>query len=74
MQNAGIRSIEELANKSGVTRAAIYHYLNGQRQPSVDTFRSICKVLNVDAEKAMKEVTVVLKLGRPDLATTKRRR
>src|SRR5436190_24403025 len=39
---------EELANKMGITRGAVTHYLAGRRVPPLNQFQKLAHVLKVD--------------------------
>ena len=39
----------EIAKKIGVTQSAIAHYIKGDIVPSLDTFATLCVILDLDA-------------------------
>jgi transcriptional regulator with XRE-family HTH domain len=48
-------SIEDLAKAIGVTRAAIYFYLNDKTRPTEQTMIRICQVLERPVEEGMSQ-------------------
>ncbi len=57
-------SVESLANEIGISRAAIYQYMNDQSRPREQVIIRMCQVLGVDAAEGMNQYTP-RKLGRP---------
>lgn len=57
-------SVEELANRVGVTRAAIYLYLRDKARPTEQTMTRICRELGVPPEDGLKRYTHK-QIGRP---------
>lgn len=57
-------SVEEFGRKLGLTRAAVYHYLNDSRRPTEERMSQICKVLGVPLSEGMAQFTPRT-LGRP---------
>lgn len=49
--------IETLAQRSGVSRTAIYKYLYDQDRPSEQTMKRITKALGVSFEEGLKQYT-----------------
>ena len=47
LREAASLSVEQLADKAGLSRAAIHHLEAGTRNPSLDTIKKICKALKV---------------------------
>ena len=43
-------SQKELARKAKITEVSISRYVNGSREPNVETLRNICKALDVTAD------------------------
>ena len=39
---------KELAERIGVSRPQISHYVHGKKMPALDTFANLCVVLDVD--------------------------
>ena len=48
-------SQQELANKIGVTSAAVCQYETGKRTPSVELLKKIAKVLDCSVEDLIKD-------------------
>ena len=45
-ESAGL-TIQQFAERAGITRQAVHHIETGKRlNPSIDTMRAICKALN----------------------------
>ena len=57
-------SVEALANAVGVTRGAIYFYLDDTCRPETQTMARICQFLGVPLEEGLKQFTPK-KRGRP---------
>jgi len=57
-------SVEELANKSDLSRSAIYFYMTDKNRPSSQAMARICNVLGVSVEEGMRQFTP-RKVGRP---------
>jgi transcriptional regulator with XRE-family HTH domain len=53
MTSLGI-SAEELGNRVGVSRSAIYYYLNDKDRPRFGIITKICEVFGVPVEEATK--------------------
>ena len=43
----------EIARRIGVSQSAVAHYVKGDIIPSLDTFASLCKVLDLDANEVL---------------------
>ena len=43
----------ELAKRLGITQSAIAHYVKGDIIPSLDTFATLCEVLDLDANEIL---------------------
>ena len=50
MKSAGISTLEELAQKTGIDRGTLSRYFHQERRPSIDVIGPICEVLNVSPE------------------------
>lgn len=57
-------SVEQLAKKSRLSRAAIYFYMIDKNRPSANAMASMCHALGVPVEEGMKQYTP-RKAGRP---------
>lgn len=62
--NSRQMSVEQLANRSGLSRATIYFYMQDKNRPSANAMARICRVLGVPVEEGMKQFTP-RKPGRP---------
>ncbi len=43
----------ELAKRLGVTQSAIAHYVKGDIIPSLDTFATLCEILDLDSNEIL---------------------
>ena len=50
MKAAGISTLEELAQKTGIDRGTLSRYFHQERRPSIDVIGPICEVLKVSPE------------------------
>jgi transcriptional regulator with XRE-family HTH domain len=50
-------SVEQLANASGITRTAIYNYINGDNRPKAAVLRQICEALSLPFHEGLKYCT-----------------
>jgi transcriptional regulator with XRE-family HTH domain len=57
-------TVEELANKIGVTRAAVYFWLNDTTRPSESAMKRICDLLGLPFEEGLAQYTPK-RVGRP---------
>jgi transcriptional regulator with XRE-family HTH domain len=57
-------SVEQLARAAGLSRHAVYLYINDQRRPSTEAMRRICNALGVPHEEGLRQY-VPSRLGRP---------
>lgn len=57
-------SIEEFANRCGVSRAAVYFYMNDRARPTTGTMAKICRALGVPLEDGLQQYTPK-RVGRP---------
>lgn len=48
-------TIHRLVNESGVGRATVYDYLNGDREIQTDSLKRICQVLELELSRRNKE-------------------
>lgn len=58
MIDRNVRSINELAAGSGVSKPTIYEYLNG-KSPFSATFVRLCDYLNVNPQEVLTEIEEV---------------
>ncbi len=61
---AGIEGYEALARRSGLSRTAIYRYLNDEDRPSTQAAVRICRALGVPLEDMLRQYTMK-PVGRP---------
>jgi transcriptional regulator with XRE-family HTH domain len=77
MKEAGIETVEKLANRAGLSRTAIYRWFYDQDRPSEDSMLKICRVVGVSLEEGLSQYSPK-KVGRPstrdDSARKKARR
>lgn len=57
-------SVEELAQRAGITRTAIYNYIGDHNRPTEQSMAKICHVLGVPLEEGLRQYTPK-KNGRP---------
>jgi transcriptional regulator with XRE-family HTH domain len=57
MKSAGISTLEDLAQISGIDRGTLSRYFHQERRPSIDVIAPICEALNVSPE------TLLIALG-----------
>jgi transcriptional regulator with XRE-family HTH domain len=57
MKLAGISTLEDLAQISGIDRGTLSRYFHQERRPSIDVIAPICEALNVSPE------TLLIALG-----------
>lgn len=57
-------SIEQFANLAGITRTAVYNYLNDRNRPSTQTMARMCEVLGVPLLEGLQQYSEK-KAGRP---------
>ena len=50
MKTAGISTLEELAQTTGIDRGTLSRYFHQERRPSIDVIGPICEALNVSPE------------------------
>jgi transcriptional regulator with XRE-family HTH domain len=50
MKTAGISTLEELAQTTGIDRGTLSRYFHQERRPSIDVISPICEALNVSPE------------------------
>jgi transcriptional regulator with XRE-family HTH domain len=50
-------SVEQLAVRCNLTRAAVYYYLNGKTRPSPNSLAKMCDVLGFPYTEALKYIT-----------------
>jgi transcriptional regulator with XRE-family HTH domain len=50
-------SVEQLAVRANLTRAAVYYYFNGRTRPSPNSLAAICNVLGFPYAEALKYIT-----------------
>lgn len=50
-------SVEELANKVGITRTAVYNYLSDRNRPTEQTMKRITEALGVPFEEGLRQYT-----------------
>ena len=50
-------SVERLARKSGLSRAAVYFYMQDKNRPSEEAMMRMCTVLGVPFEEGLKQYT-----------------
>lgn len=53
-------SQKEIAEKLGVSRAAITNWLNGSNSPNMEVLANLCTILNVPMSKMLSDETVKL--------------
>ncbi|GEA29052.1 hypothetical protein MiAbW_03634 [Microcystis aeruginosa NIES-4325] len=49
---------KELANRLGVSYAAVKYYVSGVNRPSIDIFADMCRVLNQSPKTVMKALGI----------------
>lgn len=57
-------TVEQFANKVGVSRASIYFYFTDKARPEVETMAAMCAVLNVPLKEGLNQYTPK-PVGRP---------
>lgn len=57
-------SVEQLARRSGLSRATVYFYMTDKNRPSSNAMAKLCHALGVSVEEGMKQYTP-RKAGRP---------
>ena len=50
MKSAGISTLEDLAQKTGIDRGTLSRYFHQERRPSIDVIAPLCQALNVSPE------------------------
>lgn len=50
MKSAGISTLEDLAQLTGLDRGTLSRYFHQERRPSIDVIAPICEALNVSPE------------------------
>jgi hypothetical protein len=56
MQRVGIASVEQLAYRAGgLSRMAIYRWLNDQSRPTTQTMAKICRALDVPLAEGLRQ-------------------
>ena len=50
MKSAGISTLEDLAQTTGIDRGTISRYFHQERRPSIDVIAPLCEALNVAPE------------------------
>ena len=57
-------SVETLARASGITRTAVYNYINRRQRPTAETLRRICAALDIPFDEGLAYCTPS-KIGPP---------
>lgn len=56
MKRAGIESVEQLAYRAGgLSRMAVYRWLNDQSRPRTQTMVKVCRALGVELSEGLKQ-------------------
>ena len=50
MKSAGISTLEDLAQTTGIDRGTLSRYFHQERRPSIDVIAPLCQALNVSPE------------------------
>jgi hypothetical protein len=50
-------TVQEFADKSNVSRSALYHFMKDTRRPDEESIQSICKTLGIPAEEGREQYT-----------------
>ena len=50
MKSAGISTLEDLAQTTGIDRGTLSRYFHQERRPSIDVIAPLCEALNVAPE------------------------